>query len=221
MQMPFGSLAGVLLLTLLAGCASVHPSSDLSAVPFPEAPTRAPYAQRFVWNATIEVEVEDVALGVEGIVGVISSREGRVEERRLRGDKHAVLVARVPVADLDASLDEIAAFGREKSRTVSARDVREQMIDAGATLQNARALRDRLRELLAKATQVQDVLAIETELARVQGEVDAISGRLSWIRSQVDDATLRVVVQRAVVLGPLGHVAKGLGWFVEKLFIWN
>ena len=81
------------------------------------------------------------------------------------------------------------------------------------------ALRDRLRALLDKAQDVKDILAIEKELGRVQGDIDSMQARLTALKGQVDLASIDVSISRKRILGPIGVVFKGAWWIVEKLFV--
>ena len=104
-------------------------------------------------------------------------------------------------------------------RRVAGEDVTERYIDIDARLKNKIELRDRLRQLLQKATDVKDVLAIETELNRVQSDIDAMDGKLTLLKNEVAYATIELDLRRERILGPLGYILKGLWWGIEKLFI--
>jgi chromosome segregation ATPase len=99
------------------------------------------------------------------------------------------------------------------------KDVTEQYIDVQARLKNKYVLRDRLKQILEKAVTVQDVLAVETELNRVQSDIDSMEGQIKSLQGQVQYATLDLDLKRKQILGPLGYVFKGIWWGVEKLFI--
>ena len=134
-------------------------------------------------------------------------------------DSEVTLVCRIPAAQLDAAMDRIAALGKEEGRSTSATDVTDQYADLETRLRNNSALRDRLQVLLKRATKVEDVLAIEKELNRVQSEVETMQGRLDRMKSQVALSALKVTLERRVVLGPLGYVGYGLWWAISKLFV--
>ena len=79
-----------------------------------------------------------------------------------------------------------------------------------------------LERLLDQATDVKDILAIETELNRVQGDVDSMEARIKALKGRVDYAVLDLHLSQkppAKILGPLGYLLKGLFWTVEKLFV--
>jgi len=60
---------------------------------------------------------------------------------------------------------------------------------------------------------------VERELARVQGELDALERRLEYLRGSSAMAEMSVDARRKRILGPLGWVVAGAAWVVEKAFI--
>lgn len=69
-----------------------------------------------------------------------------------------------------------------------------------------------------------DGLAIETELNRVQGDIDSMEVRIKSLKGRIDYATLNLRLAqkeptRKKILGPLGDLFQGLFWTVEKLFV--
>lgn len=91
--------------------------------------------------------------------------------------------------------------------------------DLTTRLTNNRALRDRLKLLLDRAKDVEDVLAIEKELTRIQSEVETMQATLDRLDSQIALSELSVTLQRRQILGPLGYVSYGLWWTISKLFV--
>jgi hypothetical protein len=106
-----------------------------------------------------------------------------------------------------------------ESRSTFASDVTEQHADLSTRLANNLALRDRLKLLLDRAQDVEDVLAIERELTRVQSEVETMQASHERLDSQIALSELSVGLERRQILGPLGYVAYGLWWGISKLFV--
>jgi hypothetical protein len=123
------------------------------------------------------------------------------------------------VKNFKSAIGTMEALGTVYSRSVNGDDVTEKYIDVEARLKNKIALRDRLKQLLNKATEVKDILAIETELNRVQADIDSMEGIIKSLKGQVDFATVELSLERKQILGPIGYVFKGLWWGVKKLFV--
>ena len=94
--------------------------------------------------------------------------------------------------DINRSVKE--ARGRVTSEDQSADDLTFQFIDTEARLKSLRTTRDRLLALLAsKPTQVMDIVAIEQELARLQGDIEALENTLAELERRVSMSKLRIV----------------------------
>lgn len=91
--------------------------------------------------------------------------------------------------------------------------------DDEARLRNSIALRGRLQQLLDRANNVEEALAIEKELARIQAEIESMRARLDRMKSEVELATLSLTLERKRVLGPLSYVGYGMFWALSKLFL--
>jgi hypothetical protein len=176
-------------------------------------------ARVLVRTAALGVEVETLAPAIAAATAFATRSGGYVESSVQRSEGSARLVLRVPSATLDASLDTLAALGKVKSRAVTATDVTAEARDLEARVTTLRATRDRLRQLIDRATGVADIAAVEAQLGRVQQDLDSLEGRLKSLRTDVALSPLTLDIDRRHVLGPLGYVAVGLAWVVEKLFV--
>jgi hypothetical protein len=79
-----------------------------------------------------------------------------------------------------------AAGGRVTSSNVESEDLTREIVDTDAALRAKTTLRDRLQTLLATHPgRVSDLLEVERELARVQGEIDAAQSELNMMRGRV------------------------------------
>jgi len=172
-----------------------------------------------IWRGWLSLEVWNVSNAVAQAAAIIQQQGGFVEQKSGNEEDSANLWLRVPVTHFKAAIGALEEIGTVKHRNLSSEDVTEQYVDVEARLKNKLALRDRLKQLLDKATGVKDVLAIETELNRVQSDIDAMTARLKVLKGQADLATLEVSFTRKAILGPLGYVCQGLWWCVEKLFV--
>lgn len=182
--------------------------------------SRGPTASRLlIWRASLSVEVGNISNAAAQASTLVRQAGGFVEREWKSDDTSLSLTLRVPMSVFSNTVAGLTDLGSLQSRTISSEDVTEEFVDTDARLKNMMALRDRLRELLAKATEVKDLLAIETELGRVQGEIESMEARLRTLKGQVDLAEINITFNRKPILGPLGYVFKGLYWAVAKLFV--
>lgn len=113
--------------------------------------------------------------------------------------------------------DATAADGRISNFRMESDDLSRSIIDTEAHLRAQTTLRDRLQDLLTTRTaKVGELLEIERELARVQGELDSAHSRLAHMRKRV--AMSEVVLE----YGPDGresrHLSQGIGGYFATLW---
>jgi hypothetical protein len=155
-------------------------------------------------SASVEVDSLDAAVArvralaahLGGYVANASLAVGREQVRS------ATLELRIPAPRFDELVNGLAPFGRVERVDVRAEDVGEEFVDVSARVGNARRLEARLVELLARRTgKLEEVLAVERELARVREEVERYEGRLRYLRTRAATSTLTVTVhERAPLL---------------------
>jgi hypothetical protein len=182
-------------------------------------PTDVRADRMLIWTASLDVEVWNVPKAVANATAMAERHGGYVERKSDSGEESASLTLRIPLKAFKDSMAGFEALGTVTHRSVQAEDVTEQYVDVEARVRNKVALRDRLKQLLDKATTVKDILAIETELNRVQADLDSMEARIKALKGRVDYATVRLSLRRRPILGPLGYLFRGLWWGVEKLFV--
>jgi len=102
---------------------------------------------------------------------------------------------RVPADQLDATLAELRKLGRVEAESQSGQEVTAQYVDLEARLLNGRNTERRLIDVLQQRTgKLADVLAVETELSRVRGEIESMESQGKSLAKQVDFATLNATV---------------------------
>jgi hypothetical protein len=167
-------------------------------------------------TAAAEVERSDPENGPKGAQAIAEKHKGYVES-----SSSSSATLRVPSAELDASILELATLGKVVSQETHSRDVTFQHLDTDVRLNTLRKERERYLELLAKAPSVTDALAVEKELERVTGEIERLEGELKLMDSQVELASLDVRFSRPVRPGPVGWVFYGVFSAVKWLFVWD
>ena len=185
------------------------------------APSETQPSRQIIRRGQIEARVASLDAASQQLARATSALGAQLTRSTVEERERATFLIRVPPDRLDALMDSVAAFGDVENRSVGVEDITEQVIDAEARLGALRATRDRLRQLLERAGNVQDVIAVERELARVQAEIESLEARLTVMRGQVALSELAVTLRQRPVLGPLGVVAAGLGTVVAKLFVWR
>ncbi len=138
-----------------------------------------------------------IATGLGGVVGG--------DNRTIDADRsQAVLVLRVPAERFSSTLDAMAKLGTEESRQVQAQDVTDSLVDLDARVATQEASVSRVRDLLARAQTIGEIVALESELTRRQADLDSLKQRRAKLSGLVALATITVVLRgpAAAVEGP-------------------
>jgi len=108
------------------------------------------------------------------------------------------------------------AGGRIETSDVTSEDLSREIVDTEAQLRAKTTLRDRLQGLLAgRPGRLADLLEVERELARVQGEIDSTQSQLAVMRGRVAMSEINLAYQaRDMVGSPVrSPLSRSLGGF--------
>jgi hypothetical protein len=164
--------------------------------------------EQLVIEAWLGVEVDDVAASAAKLRAEIERIGGRVTNEQVGGGATSwsgSMSMRVPPAKAEGMFTFLEGLGDITSKRVQASDVSKQLFDQDLALENLGNTMDRLQKLLAReGLEMKDVLAIETELTRLRGQIEQIKGEQRFLKDRVAYATIEVSFSRkaGVVLGP-------------------
>ncbi|NTW02376.1 MAG: DUF4349 domain-containing protein [Oscillochloris sp.] len=157
-------------------------------------------AQRMVIKtASISLQVEKVPEAEARIRACAEQLGGYVVSVQTNGSgdyQSSVITFRVPSDQFSAALTDVEGLASKVlSRSVGGDDVTEEFVDLESRLRNLEATRDRLLDLLAKATKVEDALEVNTALTDVQGQIEQIQGRMKYLKDSAGMATITADIQ--------------------------
>jgi hypothetical protein len=194
-------------------------SSSCSS-PFSSSAAMAPdaaYSKRQIQRSgTLNMKSRSLESSSEKSIALVAHHQAIITSSSLTDDRYKATI-RVPSNSLPSLMQSLESVGKVTSSHVSMDDITAAYLDLEAALKNKRALRDRLRALLSRATKVEDILKIEKELSRVQTDLDQMDARMKSMRSKVAKSTLNLSIIRQRIPGPLGIVSKSGGWIFDKL----
>lgn len=165
-----------------------------------------------VRSAQLTLAVEDPARAVQGVRTAAAAAGGTITQEQ-SGPFGGWVVMRVPAEVLDRTVDDVARLGTVEDRNTSVEDATEEVVDLDARVASQQASVARVRALLAQATSIGDIVAIESELSRREADLDSLTGRLAALRDQVALSTLTVDLRGpgTPVVGPVEPVGFGDG----------
>ena len=184
-----------------------------STEPAAEPATEPTSSQRMVhYNGYLELRVTKADESIEQIKATIEEMDGYVESCSSRH-----VTVRVPVKAFPAAMEQTMALGDVLSRSVTAEDVTESYTAIDLRLQTARATRDRLVELLARAKNEQEKIALLKQIQRVNEEIDVTESQLRTLASLASYSRLSISLVPRDAFADRSHRedAVGLEWIQE------
>ncbi|WP_406430380.1 DUF4349 domain-containing protein [Streptomyces sp. NBC_01589] len=145
-------------------------------------------------KASLSVEVKSVPKAVAAARAAVESAGGLVaSESTQRLDathEESHIVLRVPQAEYDAVLQELAGGGKLLSRTTTAKDVTDQVVDVESRIATQRASVTRVRKLMDRADKLADVVTLEGELSNRQAELESLLAQQESLKDRTTLATI-------------------------------
>lgn len=118
--------------------------------------------------------------------------------------KTGYVTIRVPAEGFQSVLDAISGLAVEVTNlSTSGQDVTEEYVDLSARLSNQEATAARLRQFLEESTNVEDALAVNVELSRVEGEIEALKGRIQFLEQSSAFSSITVNVSPDALAQPI------------------
>jgi hypothetical protein len=172
---------------------SGSPVAHALALPSTEA---SKVEEKIEREAQLAIEVKDVTEAAARVTALVQAHEGSItkDQRNAGTRSSAEIIVRVPSSHFDAFTNELAGVGQVLNRNIKAVDSGLEQKDLGILVDNLEAALTRYRDLLQKATEPLQVLAIERELERVRSDLDRIKGRLAFLRDRVARATIAIAL---------------------------
>jgi len=168
--------------------------------------------------------VRDAVKAVNGYIAK-ESQDKHGERARIN------IVIRVPQDRFDELVDKISSSAETiDSKNINTKDVTEEYVDIQARIKTKLEVENRYRQLLTKASKMEDILKIEKQIGDIREEIEAAEGRLRYLHDRSEFSTLTVVYYQRVS-GARGfgqRFGDGLieGWsylisfFVGLAYIW-
>ncbi len=165
----------------------------------PQPPSTEALQRKIIYTATVNLAVEQfdpVPARVETLVNRFGAYVAHSQITGSPGSpRRGQWTLRVPADRYQALLFATRELGEIQNVSSDSQDVTEEYYDVEAHIRNKKQEETRLLELLSKATgKLEEVLAVERELARVRGEIEQMEGRLRVLSSLTTMSTVNLEV---------------------------
>lgn len=118
--------------------------------------------------------------------------------------KSGDITIRVPAAGFYGAMEALKSMAvKVESESTSGQDVTEEYVDLEARLGNLEATAVRVRTFLDDAITVEEALAVNQELSRLEGEIEVIKGRMQYLSQSAAFSTITVYMTPDIAAQPV------------------
>lgn len=202
------STVALVALVAVAACArkgheSAQAKSQSASASTPSDPTAKaianPDTRKIIRTGTLRITVgsyDEARAKLDALLQQVGGYVDSTQVVRARDTiTDATIVVRVPSQGFGNVVTRFRELGDIAFESTNANDITDQYVDIDARLASAKVLEARLLELAAqKSGTIDQVLAVEKELARVRGEIEGYEGHLRQWNDQVAMSTLTLVL---------------------------
>ena len=167
-----------------------------------------PLSRAIVSTGQLTLHSKDIARARGSVFTLVAGWGGTVADEQTGSDSHgrlsdSTMTLRVPTPRFDVAMDALAKVGSVEQQNRSSEDVTTKVIDNQARVRAAERSIRSIENLLGRATRLSDIIAIESDLARRQADLDSLKQQEAWLSDQTSLSTITLNLSR-----PMPPVAK-------------
>ncbi len=163
--------------------------------------------QRIIKTGEVTLEVPDVAKALARVRAMAVELGGYVGGSQAgTRDEAAILTLRIPSDRFEDALSRLHALdGDVVVEATSEQDVTSTVVDLEARIANLQASETQYRALLGQAVKVEDILAVQTRLDDVRGQIEQLQAQHKELTGLADLSTLTVTLIPSALQQAAGH----------------
>lgn len=182
---------------------------------------------KMIYTATLDVEVLDLDKAVESLQQLVEESGGYIQSSNVGGYgsnyRYASYTVRVPSEQYQAFVN---AWSESEnchllSKQEDVEDVGAQYFDAETRLNTLKTKMERLQALLAEATEMEDIITIESAISDTEYEIERYTSELNRYDSLINFSTVDIYFSQVVTLTEeeetsfLARLGQNFQWGIE------
>jgi Domain of unknown function (DUF4349) len=160
--------------------------------------TRGP--KKIIKDGSITLKINDVNEAKKAMDSIVKKFNGYYASENLKNNDKSMtydLKIRVPAGNFEKLISTLENGTAEIiSKNINSRDITGEYFDNETRLKSKQEYLKKYKELLAKASTIRDILAIETSIRQIQEEIESKQGRLNYLSDQYTYSTLNIILRK-------------------------
>jgi hypothetical protein len=163
--------------------------------------TTGPLNRDVISTGQITVSAESISRARAEVMELVSSYNGTIADEQTDSDRQgrameSTLTLRVPTSSFAEAMNGLARIGKVEHQTRKSEDVTTKVLDNEARVRAAERAIRQIEVLLGRANALRDIIAIESDLARRQADLDSLKSQEAWLEDQTSLSTINVHLSR-------------------------
>lgn len=180
--------------------------------------------RKIIRNASLYVQTMEFESSVENMQGLVEEMGGYISRANvyiynsyysLRSANYTV---RIPSDKFDSFISQRSKLGSVTSTNYWEDDVTDSYYDIEARLESLETKRVRLLELLEKAENMDNIIALESELSNTIYEIESLTGTLRRLDDQISYSTIEISLEEVRETTEPVNLPKTLGERISQKF---
>lgn len=156
----------------------------------------APANLLIIKTGTMTLQVAGMDAAIAAATQQIDALGGYASASERSGDGEeafASITFRIPATRWEEALSGLRGIAEKVlDERTGTQDVTDQVVDLGARIRNLRATEQALQGIMAQATEIKDVLAVQAQLTETRGEIERLTAEKGNLEAQAAFSTLTV-----------------------------
>ena len=154
-----------------------------------------------IMTGQVSLRSKDLGAVRSGIDRLVARYGGYIDKENTNDDDHgrvssSTLQLRVPSENFDVVMAGFEDIATVTSKNTQAEDVTTEVIDVEARVRTAEVSLERLRKFLGKATNVDSVIRLESEISQREADLASLLAQQRYLRNQTSLGTITVSMTR-------------------------
>ena len=171
--------------------------------------------QKIIRTAWLTMETTEFETASAGLGALTEACGGYYETsavtNRQSGSRYGSYTIRIPAERYSEFLAQAGELCHVTRQEANQEDISETYYDTAGRLRTQQIKLERLQNLLAQATNMEDIITIESAISETEWQIDSLSGTLRHYDSKVDYATVHVTLQEVYKLSSVETVPDSFG----------
>ena len=158
--------------------------------------------RKLIRNVSLEVETQDFQTLISTVTNRVKGLGGYIEDSNIyngsnysgEAQRNATMTVRIPSAQADTFLTEVADQSNITQQTETVSDVTLDYVDVESHKKVLQAEMDNMMELLEATTDIDDMITLENRISNLRYQIESMESQLRTYDNKVDYTTIRLHV---------------------------